>query len=40
LRIDESELKDYTGFKKIPSDLKEARKKFLDNVVGNKNDKK
>lgn len=36
LRIDEKELKDYTGFKKIPEDIKEARKKVLNKMVGGK----
>lgn len=34
LRIDEKEMKDYTGFKKIPKDIQEARKKVLSKIVG------
>jgi metal-responsive CopG/Arc/MetJ family transcriptional regulator len=36
LRIDEKEMKDYTGFKKIPEDIREARKKVLSKIVGEK----
>ena len=34
LRIDEEQLRDYTGFKKIPDDIKEARKKALEKIMG------
>lgn len=34
LRIDETELRKYTGFMKIPDDLKEARKKVLEKIMG------
>ena len=33
LRIDEKEMKDFTGFKKIPEDIQEARKKVLSKIV-------
>lgn len=36
LRIDEKELKDYTGFKKIPDDIQQARKKVLEQITDRK----
>ena len=36
LRIDEKDLRDYTGFKRIPKDIQEARKRVLSKMVDKK----
>jgi len=37
LVIDEKELKEFTGFKKIPKDIIDARKKVITKVIKNEN---
>ncbi|MFT4343720.1 MAG: hypothetical protein ACMXYE_03145 [Candidatus Woesearchaeota archaeon] len=37
LVIDEKELKEFTGFKKIPEDIIDARKKVITKVIKNEN---